>query len=438
MSNDINNSQLEKSLSISQATGLGVTIVIGSGLLLLPGLAYQEAGSSSIYVWLICALLVIPLLVIFSTLGAKYPTAGGVAGFMQNAFSRHTSSATEVMLLGTFGLGIPAIALTGSYYVNTLINTDMQFEIIALAISLLMIFVAFLVNYMGAAISGNIQKYLAITLVLALLLIPISSLIFASEFKGEGISDISNIQMSNIFPLLGMVFFAYTGWELLSFTIEEYKNPKRDYPISVALSFFIVIILYFLLVISIQLIVPIDDLLLSTAPLSALLQHVFGGIAGNIVGVLSFVIILANLIGAIWAASRLVFSSAREGLLPASIAKLSANKVPRVSLVVTCLFFSIVLVLNYFSILKVNDLLRLAGQNFFILYGMAVLAYIKISETKKQKIFGIISLMIVVATMGTFGLELLYPIGLLSCGYFISKYKEQNKNITSCSKKDLL
>ncbi|SHN89158.1 amino acid permease-associated region [Bathymodiolus heckerae thiotrophic gill symbiont] len=417
------NNKLEKSLSISQAVGLGITIVVGSGLLLLPGLAYQDAGASSIYVWVICALLVIPLLVIFSALGAKYPTAGGVAGFMQNVFSRHISSATEVMLLGTFGLGIPAIALTGSYYVNTLIFVDVQFEIITLTISLLMIFAAFTVNYLGAAISGNIQKYLAITLVLALLLIPILSLVFVSEYKGEGINRISNIEISNIFPLLGMVFFAYTGWEMLSFTIEEYKNPKRDYPISVALSFFIVIILYFLLVISIQLIVPIDDVLLGTAPLSALAQQVFGSMAGNLVGVLSFIIILANLIGAIWAASRLVFSSAREGLLPASIAKLSVNKVPRASLVVTCLFFSTVLILNYFNILKVNDLLRLTGQNFFILYGMAVLAYIKISETKKQKIFGIISLMIVVITMGTFGVELLYPIVLLSFGYFMSKYK---------------
>ena len=213
---------------------------------------------------------------------------------------------------------------------------------------------------------------------------------------------------------------------MLSFTIEEYKNPKRDYPISVALSFVIVIVLYFLLVISIQLIVPIDDVLLSTAPLSALSQYVFGSVAGDMVGLLSFVIILANLIGAIWAASRLVFSSAREGLLPVSIAKLSVNKIPRVSLVVTCLLFSTVLVLNYFNFLKVNDLLRLAGQNFFILYGMATLAYIKISATKKQKIFGITSLIIVVLTMGTFGFELLYPVALLCVGYFMSKYKFQN------------
>lgn len=421
MDNKIHN-QLEKTLNISQAIGLGVTIVVGSGLLLLPGLAYQGAGAASIYVWVICALLVIPLLVIFSELGAKYPSAGGVAGFMKNAFSVHMSSATEMMLLGTFSLGIPAIALTGSYYVNTLIPTGMQSESMTLLISILMIFISFVINYLGAAISGNIQKYLAITLVLALLLIPILSIIFASEHQGEGIEKIQNIEVKNIPPLLGMVFFAYTGWEMLSFTIEEYKNPKRDYPISVALSFIIVITLYFLLVLSMQLIVPIDNELLKTAPLSALSQHVFGDVAGHVTGILSFIIILANLIGAVWAASRLVFSSARDGLLPPSMAKLGVSKIPRASIIATCLFFSLVLILNYFDFLKVNDLLRLAGQNFFILYGMAVLAYIKVSKTKKHKIFGIIALTIVVATMGTFGFEILYPAILLFLGYVISKY----------------
>lgn len=415
--------RLRQSLTISQAVGLGITIVVGSGLLLLPGLAYQEAGAASIYVWIVCALLVVPLLVIFSALGAKYPSAGGVAGFMESAFSRDASSATEMLLFGTFGLGIPAIALTGSYYVTTFVSIDIPVELFSLVVSLLMVLIAFYVNYFGAAISGNVQKYLAIGLFCSLLLISVLSLVCAGEFKGQGVGKVESITVSSLYPLLGMVFFAFTGWEMLSFTIEEYKNPVRDYPISVALSFLAVIILYALLVISIQLIVPIDDAMLSTAPLSALMQNVFGGVAVTLVGVLSFVIILANLIGAIWASSRLVFSSARDGLLPASIARLSANSVPRASLTLTCSVFSAVLVLNYLGFFEVVDLLRLAGQNFFILYGLAVAAYIRISETKKQKIFGGICFVVVMLTLSTFGSELLYPTALLCLGYVICRCK---------------
>lgn len=44
MSDQANKSSLAKTLTLPQAIGLAVTMVVGSGLLALPGLAYQESG----------------------------------------------------------------------------------------------------------------------------------------------------------------------------------------------------------------------------------------------------------------------------------------------------------------------------------------------------------------------------------------------------------
>lgn len=418
-----NSRQLKKTLTVTQAVGVGITIVVGSGLLLLPGLAYTQAGGASVYVWLLCALLVVPLLVIFSALGARYPTAGGVAGFMQNAFSRNAAAATEVLLIGTFGLGIPAIALTGSYYLNTLLPTAKVSDAVTSASAIALLGVAYLVNVLGAKISGNVQRALAIFLVLALLLIPLLALTFSPTANGTGITAPSQVRVAAVLPLFGMVFFAFTGWEMLSFTVEEYKNPKRDYPIAVALSFIIVLFLYLFLVVAIQILLSPNNPQLSTAPLSALAMHAFGESAGRLVAVLSFVIIVANLIGAVWAASRLVFSSAREGLLPNRLAQLGKHKIPRAATMATCLFFIAIIIANHFGILSVSDLLRLAGQNFFILYAMAVLAYIKTATTRRTFLFGIVSLIIAAISMGTFAAELLYPAGLACVGYGLSQFR---------------
>lgn len=209
--------QLKKTLTVTQATGLGITIVVGSGLLLLPGLAYQQAGAASYFVWILCALVVAPLLVIFSALGAKFPTAGGIAGFMQNAFSRNVAATTEVLLIGTFGLGIPAIALTGSYYLLPLFPAGWTPSALALATTFFA--VAFGVNWQGAKISGNVQRAVAIFLVLALLLIPLSALLFAAP-DGVGVAPPLQLNIRDALPLFGLVFFAFTGWEMLSFTIE--------------------------------------------------------------------------------------------------------------------------------------------------------------------------------------------------------------------------
>ena len=78
--------QLEKTLGLVPAVGLAINLVVGSGLLILPGLAYQQAGGAAVYAWAISALVSIPLLVVFARLGADIPGAGGVAGFMQSVF----------------------------------------------------------------------------------------------------------------------------------------------------------------------------------------------------------------------------------------------------------------------------------------------------------------------------------------------------------------
>ena len=93
---------LAKTLSVGQAIGLGITIVVGSGLLVLPGLAYREVGDAAIWAWVGDALLVLPLLVVFGYLGSRYPSAGGIAGFVQAGFGRTGAAATEVLLIGTF------------------------------------------------------------------------------------------------------------------------------------------------------------------------------------------------------------------------------------------------------------------------------------------------------------------------------------------------
>ena len=409
---------LNKTLGITQAIGLGVTIVVGSGLLLLPGLAYRASGAASIYVWIFCAVLTAPLLVIFSKLGARYPTAGGIADFMQNAFSRAAAGATEVLLMGTFGLGGPAIALTGGYYLRALLPTAWAPSDFVLSSSF--IAAAFAVNFCGAKLSGNAQRAIAIFLVLALLLIPAAALILSDAPSGAGIAPPQQVDFVALLPLFAMVFFAFTGWEMLSFTIEEYKNPRRDYPIAVFASFCIVVFLYLFLVATLQILLPPSHPLMAVAPLTALASTAFGARAGQWVALLSCIVILANLIGAMWAASRLVFSSAREGLLPpliARIARTDRNQTPRIALSVVCILFVLMLFAHHLHLLGVDDMLRLAGQNFFILYGLSVLAYIKIATGKFAKLFGWLCLIIVGATMSVFGAELIYTACLLLLGY---------------------
>ena len=401
-------------LTVSQAVGLALTIVVGSGLLVLPGLAYRNSGDAAIYAWLLDLALVIPLLIVFARLGARWPGAGGIAGFLQNAFSRRFAAASEILLVGTFGLGIPAIALTGGQYFAALVKT----EAAAVPAAILLLLAAGAVNWRGAAVSGDIQRALAFALCGVLFLAAGAALVFGDRTAGAGFAPpFAAETWRAALPAAGLVFFAFTGWEMLSFTAEEYRNPRRDFPLAVGLSFAVVAVLYLLVAAAVQLTLPLDNPQTASAPLAALLANVAGGIGGDLISAAAVVIILANLIGATWAVSRLVFSSAREGLLPGFAAALDDRQTPRAAVALCAGAFIAVVCVFAAGLLELDDMLRLAGQNFFLLYALSVAAYLKTAETMAARALGVASLAVSAAMMGVFGPEMLYPFALLAAGW---------------------
>lgn len=403
--------RLSQTLSVGQAIGLGVTIVVGSGLLILPGLAYREAEGAALYAWVVNLLIVIPLLVIFGYLGARYPSAGGIAGFVQVAFGRAGAAATEVLLIGTFGLGIPAIAVTGGNYLSELVSGGEAGRVVG---TYALLAIAAGVNLLGSKISGRTQQVLAAALVMLIGLVGVIALGFGTR-AGAGIAPLD--AWTDAIPAVGLVFFAFTGWEMLSFTAEEYKNPRRDFPLAIAGSFVAVVVLYMLIAVAVQVTLPPTSPELVQAPLASMLSTVIGSAGARAVAALGVVIIGANLIGAVWAASRLVFSSAREGLLPPVLARLETGaKTPRVSVTTTAVGFAVVAALHFADVVSLELLLRLAGQNFFVLYGLSVLAFLRIARGAVMRAIGVASVLLVAVTMGTFGWGLAYTAGLLLLG----------------------
>jgi amino acid efflux transporter len=412
--------ELAKTLSLPQAVGLALTIVIGSGLLVLPGLAYRQAGEAAIYAWVLDGLIVIPLLIVFAGLGARYPGAGGVAGFVQRAFSRRAAAGAEVLLLGTFGLGIPAIALTGGGYVAALVHGG---DAVIIAAAFAMLAVAVGINWAGAKISGRVQSVFAFVLLAALAAIAIGALSFGKNDGGVA-APTTAATWTAALPAAGLVFFAYTGWEMLAFTAEEYKNPKRDFPLSVAISFVLAMALYLAIALAAQLNLPRDDDATASAPIAALCEIFTGASGGAFTAVLAAAIVQANLIGAMWAASRLIFSSAREGLLPhriAALAKTANGQIPRAAVAAAAALFFALLIARALRWLDLDEMLRLAGQNFLILYGFCVAAFIKTSPAIAAKVFGVASLAAVAALCASFGATLFYPAALFTLGALLSR-----------------
>lgn len=408
--------RLERHLRLPGAVALAITIVVGSGALVLPGIAYHEVGDAAVYTWALAAAVTVPLLAIFAWLGSHYPGAGGVAGFVQAAFGRHLAAGVEVVLLGTFSLGIPAIALTGGNYLAALPGFGAVPSWLS-AVALLA--AAGVVTATGLRLSTRVQIALALTLSAGLLAVGVAGVVAGSPAAPLPAPDLGTV--ATAFGAIGIVFFAFTGWEMVSFTTEEYANPERDFPRVVAISFLLVVGMYLLLASSVQLQLSPADPATVNAPVQAVVAAVATPALAWSISFLGVVIIAANLIGATWAASRLVMSSSREGLLPRALGRVSTSGgTPRAAVLACSVGFSAVAVASRAGLLSLGELLAIAGQNFFILYLMAGMAYVRLLPGR-HRVFGSVVTLALAGIALTFGVaQLAYAAALLALGAGLS------------------
>src|SRR5215475_11663709 len=71
-----------QNLTITRASALYIGALLGPGLLLLPGLAAAQAGPASILAWIALLGLSGLFAAVFSALGRRFPSAGGVMGYV--------------------------------------------------------------------------------------------------------------------------------------------------------------------------------------------------------------------------------------------------------------------------------------------------------------------------------------------------------------------
>src|SRR6516162_770625 len=108
------------SLSVPRASALYIGALFGPGLLLLPGLAAQQAGPASIIAWVALLGLSAIFATVFAALGRKVPGAAGAAGYAAAGLGRRAAAMTRWWFLAGVIAGAPIVCLIGASYVTAL------------------------------------------------------------------------------------------------------------------------------------------------------------------------------------------------------------------------------------------------------------------------------------------------------------------------------
>ena len=107
---------LKKAIKLRHAIALYVSSVLGSGILVLPGLAAQIAGPASLVAWAVLAMASYPFAYTFASLSARRPESGGIYGFAKESFGFPVAVVSGWLFAFWYITGAPAATLIAASY----------------------------------------------------------------------------------------------------------------------------------------------------------------------------------------------------------------------------------------------------------------------------------------------------------------------------------
>ncbi|MFH1435734.1 MAG: amino acid permease [Pseudomonadota bacterium] len=231
---------LKRSISLVHLVGIEIGQCVGAGIFALTGIALARTGPSLPLAFLAAAVPVVLAMAVLAMLGSAYPVSGGTYFYGSRFFSPVvTFTGVWGYILGALLGMFPLFAVTGATFLKAVFP-----RVPVRPAALLLLFIFFVINLLGAKIASWIQAVFVGILLVALLV-----------FIGMGLPEISRQNLSPLFPGHAGGFLVASS--ILTFTLlganaavelgDEIINPKRNIPLSFLISIPVVIIMYCLI-----------------------------------------------------------------------------------------------------------------------------------------------------------------------------------------------
>ncbi|MFJ2821872.1 APC family permease [Streptomyces toxytricini] len=363
---------LRRSLGPAAGTAMAVGAVLGPGVLVLPALTVRTAGPAALVAWGSMAVFSLALAVALGRAGARLPQADGIVAYARAAFGPRTTALTGYWLLGSVPLAVPVIALVGAGYVTSYFGADPRWTV---ALAGAQLFGSCALNTLGMSLSGRVQ--LVLVALTAAVLTGVS-LLATGRMRTENFQPFLPHGWTAVATAGLLIFWSYIGFEMVVHLAEEFRNPQRDLPLSMGLASILLSVVYFLsALVTVGTGVAYRDA--GLAPLSALADEALGRAAGGTLAVFalccSFVAVHSNIAGF----SRLMYTQARAGRLPAALGLLHPRRrTPARALAALAAAFALVLAAVAVTGPGLEELVVWPSATFVAVYLVGTLAAAKL------------------------------------------------------------
>src|SRR5437762_5200695 len=404
---------------------LYMSSVLGSGVLVLPGLAAQIAGPASLLAWLLLSLASYPLAYTFASLSARKPESGGVYSFARESFGLQMADAVGWLFIVWYVTGAPVVTVIAARYLSYAIPLS---NTMIYVVAALIILGTFLINYRGIVISGKVQLAVIVAIVGLLLTAVIAS---APLVRVENFSPFFPYGILPVGVAAALIFWSYLGYENVSNVAEEFKNPERDFHRSILFSVIVIGLLYISVAVA-TVGTRAYAAAGSIAPFAVMLSNALGIYGAVGTAILAVIIIFGTMNAYTTGISRVIYATAKDRGLPRLLDRINIKtQVPDRSLMLLLGLSWITLLLFYFFNVDLETELLIPSGAAILVYIIGSSSGIKLLKVRGAKrLFPWISLAISIIMVFFVRLPILIGLSFALLGFVYRKRSSQPVQIT--------
>ncbi|MBE7098698.1 APC family permease [Bacillus cereus] len=399
----------DETISIKKGTALYVGAVLGSGILILPGMTASVAEGNAIVSWLIMILLSIPLAFTFAFLSIEYPSAGGIATFAEKAFGKNIGAIIGWCFFIAGSVGQIVVSMTGGMYIVKVFALSPYFSYV---IAFIILSISIVFNLYGLKMSGLFQVCIGLLTFFILLITIISSLPYI-EIKNINV----HISMQEINPILEaslLIFWSFFGWEAIASLAPEFKSPrKRNIILSTGFAIVIIGVLYIGIALSVIGTKSYHINADNTTALVLVMKQALGDQFAWIIGFVAFIICLGTTNAFIASIGRLGYSLGKEEVAPCYLAQINKKRETPTNAVKVVSFITIIgLLISFVFHISIDKIVLIPNSLGIVTYIVGTAAGMKLIKNRLGKIFSIVAFTCCVVVYPFIGGVILIPVAV--------------------------
>jgi APA family basic amino acid/polyamine antiporter len=296
--------RMPKKLNTWTLGGLIVGPILGSGIILLPPLAYERVGAQAVWAWLGILALGGAFSAVFIRMTLLTHSDSGIASLVTRERGPVWGALASNFLTGAVVFGVVPVLLTAARLWPT--SWSLGWPPVVWAGLFLVVAVGLLL----AGLTTVSRLTLVLSTTIALLLVAGSAVALGQA--GQFLWPAPDLATPDLGPTLLLLFWAIVGWEVVANYSKEVNEPEKTVPRAGLLGLAVVSLVY----LSVALAMQTQSQAVSAPSLTRLLVPLLSEAASPVTGVLTTALCLSTLLMFTGAVTRMTAQRAREGQLP--------------------------------------------------------------------------------------------------------------------------